>query len=171
MKGCLFSLSYVSVATILSPPNVPDVLMLSLWRSVFLRGLHLCPPLAVFSGLCCFANAYLTHRHEAHSVTSDQGSSRVYPLLIAGSLMIGIVPYTLKMIVPIEEIMLQKEAKLTKARQPAAELDSGVNGKAEGLGSEGSAAETRGLLKRWVMLNYGRTMLPFAGALVAWSVR
>lgn len=83
--------------------------------------------------------------------------------------MIGIVPFTLKMIVPIEEIMLTKEAKLTKARQLAAE-HNGIDGKAEALGSDGSAAETRRLLKRWATLNYWRTTLPLVGALVAWSV-
>lgn len=84
--------------------------------------------------------------------------------------MIGIVPFTLSMIVPIEEVMLKKEAKLNKTRKPTLELHDGINGKAQALGSEGSAAETMRLLKRWVMLNYGRTMLPLVGVLVAWSV-
>jgi len=170
IKGCLLGLSYVSTAAILSPPGVPEVLMLSMWRTVFVRGFHLCPSLAIFSGLICFVNAYLSHRHEANSVSLGQDSSRVYLLLVAGAFMIGIVPFTLYMIVPTEEIMLKKEAKLTKARQLAAKLDDGINGKAGTSGSEGSAAETRRLLKRWATLNYGRAILPMVGVLVAWSV-
>jgi hypothetical protein len=160
IKGCLLGLSYVSTAAILSPPGVPEVLMLSMWRTVFVRGFHLCPSLAIFSGLICFVNAYLSHRHEANSVSLGQDSSRVYLLLVAGAFMIGIVPFTLYMIVPTEEIMLKKEAK----------LDDGINGKAGTSGSEGSAAETRRLLKRWATLNYGRAILPMVGVLVAWSV-
>ena len=164
ISGCLFSLSYVSVAAILSAPGVADVHMLSMWRTVFVRGFHLCPSQAILSGILCFVNALLTYCLEQDS------SSRVYSLLIAGAFMIGIVPFTLSMIVPLEEIMLAKETKLSKAQQQAAENGKGINGRAEGLGGEGSAAETRRLLKRWAMLNYGRTILPVVGVLVAWSI-
>ena len=103
------------------------------------------------------------------SVDSGQESSRAYPLLIAGSLTVGIVPFTMKFIVPLEEILLAKEAKLSKTREPAVELRNGSNGKVLVERSEESAAETRKLMKRWTMLNYARTILPLAGALVAWS--
>lgn len=145
--------------------------MLTMWRTVFTRGFHLCPSQAIFSGLCCFLNAFLTWRYEAGSVGLEQGgSSKVYPLLVAGAFMIGIVPFTLSTIVPLEEIMLAKESKLSKARQQAAGHDKRTNGKADTLEGEESAAETRSLLKRWTMLNYGRTILPLVGALVAWSI-
>ena len=90
--------------------------------------------------------------------------------------MIAIVPNTLFMIVPIEETMLIKEAKLTKARLPTAEQDKSIvdqasmDFKVEALRGDESAAETRRLLNRWTVLNYGRTILPVIGALVAWSV-
>ena len=84
--------------------------------------------------------------------------------------MIGVIPFTLSMVVPLEEIMLHKEGRLTKARQLAAEPNNYVIFQAEVSNSDGSAAETRRLLKRWAKLNYGRTLLPVVGALVAWSV-
>lgn len=144
--------------------------MLSMWKTVFLRGFHLCPTLAAFSGFCCFVNAFLTYWYQAGSVGLEHGSSTVFPLLIAGSFMIGVIPFTLSTIVPLEEIMLQKEGRLTKARQLAAERDNHVIFQAEVSKSDESAAETRRLLKRWAKLNYGRTLLPVLGALVAWSV-
>ncbi len=139
-------------------------------KTVFSRGFHLCPTLAAFSGLCCFVNAFLTYRYEAGSVGLERGNSGVLPLLIAGSFMIGVIPFTLSMIVPLEEIMLHKEGRLAKARQLAAGREKDGVFMGEVSRSDGSAAETRRLLKRWAKLNYGRTILPVVGALVTLSV-
>lgn len=86
----------------------------------------------------------------------------MYSLLVAGSFMIGIVPYTLSLIVPLEEVLLNKQARLVKA---AEKLDH--NGVSE---RKVSAEETRSLLNRWAVLNYGRTALPLVGLVVAWSI-
>lgn len=171
MTGCLLSLSYVSVTAILNAPGVAEGHMLTMWRTVFKRGFYLCPSQAILSGSLCFLNAFLTWRFEAGSVGLEKGSSsRVYLLLVAGAFMIGIVPFTLSMIVPLEEILLAKETKLAKAQDQAAEHTKGMNCKSESLKGEESAMETRRQLNRWALLNYGRTILPLVGALVAWSI-
>ncbi|KAA6409708.1 MAG: hypothetical protein FRX48_06320 [Lasallia pustulata] len=167
LTGNQFSLSYVSVASILRPPTVAEVHLLSMFRGVFLGGFHLCPPLAFFSGLVCYLNAFLSYWHESGSVVLEQASSSVIPLLVAGSFMMGIVPFTLYMIVPVEEILLEKEAKLAKTQKLAAGHDTSIDGEAE---AKGSAAETRRLLKRWAKLNYVRTIFPLVGLVVAWSI-
>ena len=97
----------------------------------------------------------------------EQASSRVVPLLVAGSFMMGIVPFTLYTIVPVEEILLEKEAKLAKTQKLAAGYDTSIDGEAE---AKGSASETRRLLKRWAKLNYVRTTFPLVGLVVAWTI-
>ncbi|KAL1971162.1 hypothetical protein VTN77DRAFT_113 [Rasamsonia byssochlamydoides] len=150
--GCQLSLSYVSIATVTGPPYVSEGVLLTQWKTLFARGFHLCPSSAFFSGLCCFANAALTY-------VSEGTSARMWTLLAAGSCMIGIVPFTLMTIVPLEKVLLGKEARLAKARRE----------KVEGPEDEASAAETRRLLKRFNTLNYVRTILPVVGVIVAWN--
>ncbi|KAH6884203.1 hypothetical protein B0T10DRAFT_493739 [Thelonectria olida] len=160
LVGCQFSLSHVSLATITGPPHVPENTLLTQFRTVFNRGFHLCPSSAFFSSFVCFANAALTYRHSPNVELTLQGlPGRVPRLLLAGSLMVGIVPYTLALIVPVEEVLLKREAKIAKARK---------DGSAPTEGS--TMDDTMALLRRWNVLNYGRTMLPLLGAIVAWTL-
>lgn len=87
-------------------------------------------------------------------------------LLVAGSFMIGIVPYTLSLIVPLEVSLLAEEAKMRKMLQAGAEVNHGMNGKAEGGSSEENVTKTRSMIRRWAKLNYGRMILPLTGAVI-----
>lgn len=81
---------------------------------------------------------------------------KVLSLIIAGSFMVGIVPYTLALIAPVEEILLKKEATM--------------RGKSATPKNERSALETKMQLQFWAKLNYGRAALPLVGTLIAWSI-
>lgn len=77
--------------------------------------------------------------------------------------MFGMVPYTLKWVVPLEEVLLKKERDL---------LNSEKGGKSRSDSHSGrvSRAETRELLSQWVALNYGRSVIPFVGVIIAWTI-
>lgn len=121
-------------------------------------------------GFCCFVNAFLIYTDEVNLVGLRHEGSRVYSLLVAGSSIFCIVPFTFYIMFPIEDIIIAKETRLMMTRWPATEPQSGINGKVEVLKCEGSDGETRRLSKGWATLNYGRAILSFVGVLVAWSV-
>ena len=72
--------------------------------------------------------------------------------------MAGVVPYTIFMVAPGNKLMMTRFRELVD-----------MDGKAVGSESKGRVAESRGRVKRWGALNYGRALLPLAGALVAWT--
>ena len=80
--------------------------------------------------------------------------------MVAGSLMAGVVPYTLFIVAPGNKLMMMRWRELMHAE---------ANGKAAGAESKVREAESRGRVKRWGLLNYGRALLPLAGAMVAFS--
>lgn len=80
--------------------------------------------------------------------------------------MIGIVPYTLALIVPVEEKLLRRESKLAKDRvaNKLTPLEAGPDE------NDDTYRNTREMLSRWNALNYGRTLLPVLGIAVAWTL-
>ncbi|KAI9649718.1 hypothetical protein NHQ30_002299 [Ciborinia camelliae] len=122
------------------------------------RGFRLCPTSAIFSGVLCFANSALTYYYG--------GRSAVLGLFLAGCLMIGYVPFTLVFIVQTEEKLLRKESKLRQSRN----LDW-ETGKEQGSSSfKKLSEETRAMLVRWSIFNYGRAVFPVLGMLLAWTL-
>ena len=63
------------------------------------------------------------------------------------------------MIVPLEKVLLTKEAQY-RTKPPRAEKNEG--------GNAASLAETKALLVKFGKLNYIRTFLPLLGVLTAW---
>lgn len=156
--------------SILSIPDLSEGILLSQWRSAFDRGFHLCPTTAFFSSAICFVNAFLTFWYKSDSVDSDQVGRKVIGLIVAGVFMVGLVPFTLATIVPQEEYLLGKEAKVTKQRRHTEDSKKVINGKIDVSGSEESVRETRAMVRRWIRLNYVRSILPLVGALIAWTI-
>ena len=75
--------------------------------------------------------------------------------------MLGMVPYTLMWIVPLEEVLLKREKDLMKF---------GDEAKSKSKEKQESLARTRKLLERWVTLNYCRMSIPFVGVMIAWTL-
>jgi hypothetical protein len=156
-------LSHVSLATILAEPDLSEARLLSQFRTIFIRGFQLCPFSAFFSSGCNFINAALLYRSMTDSSLKKLWQSRLPRLVSSGLLVLGIVPYTLLFIVPVEEPLLKKEKAMRRPQSVGSVDSSPEGGKQAGL-------QTMSLLQRWNVLNYGRTVLPFAGMLLAWSI-
>ena len=75
--------------------------------------------------------------------------------------MIGLVPYTIAFILPVEDPLLEREAVLSKTHALG-------NGHAEK--TEDSSEDTLALIKKWNFRNYIRAMIPALGVAVAWSL-
>lgn len=142
----------------LAIPHLPERTLLSVWKQIYYRGFHLSPPLSVFSGTCCFLNAYLASKRGHYPSTTNNGGSTVARLLLAGTLMLGILPYTWLVVSPGNKKMMVRWRELVDAKGGAV----GEEGKEGGVVS-------RERVGRWARLNYGRVVLPLAGALVAWT--
>ena len=69
--------------------------------------------------------------------------------------MIGLIPFTVAFILPVEDPLLEKEAAIGSGKET----------------SEGSNAdETVALLRKWNVRNYIRATIPAMGMGVAWSL-
>lgn len=150
-KGFLTTFSYVTIPGLLAIPSLPESTLLSVWKQLYYRGFNLSPPLSVFSSSCCFINAYLASKHRS---TNGTGSR----LLLAGCLMLGILPYTGLMVAPGNRKMMTRWRELVDE-----------NGMAVGEERKEGRVESRERVRRWGRLNYGRVVLPLAGAFVAWT--
>ena len=143
--------SYVTIPGLLAVPDLPESTLFSVWKQLYYRAFNLSPLLSVFSSFCCFINAYLASKH--HSTNST-----VPRLLLAGCLMLGIVPYTGLIVAPGNKEMMTRWKELVDE-----------NGRAVGEENKGSGVESRERVRRWGRLNYGRVVLPLAGAFIAWT--
>lgn len=147
------SLSYVSLAMIMTTP-LPEHILLAQWKTSFLRGFHLCPISSFFAGGCLLLNALLTY-----FLAEGNSWGKIRTLLLSAGFILSLVPYTLSMIVPLEKVLLTKEAQY-RTKPPRAEKNEG--------GNAASLAETKALLVKFGKLNYIRTFLPLLGVLTAW---
>lgn len=80
-------------------------------------------------------------------------------LLLAGTLSFGIVPYTGLVVAPGNRRMMARWRELVDK-----------DGEPMGVERKGGGVESRERVRRWGRLNYGRVLLPFAGAFVAWTI-
>lgn len=71
--------------------------------------------------------------------------------------MLGVVPYTIALVAPINRKMMKRHSELTVK-----------SGKKEETSA--TAEETKRLVKKWEVLNYGRMLLPLTGAILTWRV-
>ncbi|KAK7990458.1 hypothetical protein PG990_014738 [Apiospora arundinis] len=138
------------------------------------------PARRLFSGLTCYANAalsYYCYYRGGASATLAVRTEIVPRLLLTGTLMIGIVPFTLTWIVPVEEPLLHRNKTLANKKYPARydltprEYGDERGTEAERVRKEKEARErdqTLEQVRRWNRLNYIRVLFPAAGVISAW---
>ena len=168
MTGNLFSLSYVTMRSILSFPDIPELTLLELWHTVFFRGFYACPTLGFFTSGLSALNALLTYGDEVWSTGSWSPSPLVYAILISGLFLFGMVPYTIQWVVPLSEELLKRERE--RAEKIRAKTEKDGKSLDDSQSDRASLDETRKKLERWVALNYGRMVIPFIGVAVAWTI-
>lgn len=149
------------MAAVLSVFDVPEHTALSMWKVTFNRGFYLCPTQAMFSSFIFFLNAFLTFLY-GQPETSSQNS--VCMLLIAGLLAISLVPFTLVIIVPLEEELLERHRKLCREGPQTMSQGKLHNNAA----ATARAIETHRVMEKWVFLNYFRTILPAVTVFWIW---
>ncbi|KAJ5182622.1 hypothetical protein N7492_000238 [Penicillium capsulatum] len=162
LTGCQFSLSFVSVTSILNAPETPELQALTIWKSTFKRGFYCCPPQAFLATGLFLLNALLT------KIFSDPASvehKSAWPLVVGALLAIALVPFTLTWIEPIEKLLLNRYHHLS---QESGQIEK------DRLHGDGAAAkdseQSRELMKRWISLNYTRTTFGAMTLLWAWLV-
>jgi hypothetical protein len=77
--------------------------------------------------------------------------------------MIGLVPFTVAFILPVEDPLLEREAALSNGHAP----EASPGGRKE---KTGAADDTLVLLKKWTFRNYIRTIVPALGVATAWTL-
>lgn len=141
------------MAAILGISNLPEYTALSMWKVTFDRGFYLCPTQAMFSSLVFLLNALLTF---VYGQPESSSHNCALTMLVAGILAISLVPFTLFVIVPLEETLLKRHEKLS--REDIHTISKGNIHSDTGLFSQ--AIESRRVMEKWVSLNYVRTILP-----------
>lgn len=149
------------MAAILSVPDIPEHTALSMWKVTFDRGFYLCPTQAMFSSFVFCLNALLTFIY-GKPETASHGSA--YALVMAGFLAISLVPFTLVMIVPHEEALLERHKRLSRDSTHTMSKGKLYNDAA----ATARAIETRRVMENWVSLNYARTILPALTVIWIW---
>jgi len=149
LAGTVFSMSFYSVPRLLESPSP---LLLKQWSNLFNAGRKTAPPIGALSAVSYFYLAYA-------STLPSQHKSKLYGYLAAGILSMGIMPYTLAVMLPTNKKLLAKVEEM----KAFAKGDSVVE---VGLGEE----TAHKLVDWWAVLNLGRgLMLGIAGILGAWT--
>ncbi|KAK4205174.1 hypothetical protein QBC40DRAFT_271202 [Triangularia verruculosa] len=140
------SLTYSTVVTPLLLTS-PTPLMLQQWKKMFLAGSTHMPPLSIISAVSFF---YLAAKSPAHRNLWST----------AGGLTLGIIPYTLALMMGTNNELLKREGELTARAKTSGAV----------VVSESEEKGAKELVDRWGVLNLGRTaMLLGAVGLGAWT--
>lgn len=133
LAGYVASASFAVVPRLLESPTP---LLLRQWNNAYLAGKKYAPPFAALSSACYF---YLA---------SKAPQSKYYGYIVAGTLTVGIIPYTLAVMVDTNKKLLAKveETKTLGIKDEVVEV---------GLGNE----TAHKLVDSWGMLNLGRAVL------------
>jgi hypothetical protein len=141
---------YVTAASVTLVPRVlesPTPLLLKQWGNAYAVGTKNAPPFAALSAACYFYLAY--------SLPSPAAKFKLYGYIAAGALTVGIVPYTLLVMMDTNKKLLAKveETKTLGVKDEVVEV---------GLGNE----TAHKLVDNWGVLNLGRAVLLITGSLV-----
>ena len=140
LGGYVASASFALVPRLLESPTP---LMLKQWGNAYNTGKKNAPPFAALSAACYFYLAYTSPK------------PKLYGYLIAGALSVGIMPYTLAVMLPTNKKLLAKvdNTKTLGIKDEVVEV---------GLGNE----TAHKLVDYWGVLNLGRVVLLVVGSLV-----
>jgi hypothetical protein len=144
LAGFVSSASFTLVPRMLESPTP---LLLKQWGNAYNVGKRNAPPFAALSSACYFYLAY--------TLPSNAEKAKLYGYLAAGALTIGIIPYTVLVMLPTNKKLLAKveETKALTVKDEVVEI---------GLGNE----TAHKLVDSWGVLNLGRAVLLTAGSLV-----
>jgi hypothetical protein len=150
--GANASLSIFLIPRILESPTP---LLLKQWNHTYERGKAIGPPFGVVAALSFF---YLSYHFHTSSTSAFVNNTNAWGYLTAGLLSIGIVPYTMLVLMPTNDKMKKKadETKSLEKEDHVVEI---------GLGEE----TAHQLADWWGVLNLGRgAMLTASGVLGLW---
>jgi hypothetical protein len=133
-----------------------------MWRTTFNKGFYLCPLQSMLCSAIFAVNSILTFVYDDASLSDDKG---FFPLLIGGILSISLVPFTLAMIVPLEETLLGRHGTLSREH-----IQGTGQEKVHDKATAAAAIQTRNLMRKWVSLNYVRTLIPAMTVVWAWTM-
>ncbi|KAL0565520.1 hypothetical protein V5O48_016505 [Marasmius crinis-equi] len=111
------------------------------WKDLYTRGARTMPPLAVCASSAYFYLAYKLHKY-------SRGLTQMYAT--AGILTLGIVPYTLLVMVKTND---ELSSKAVDAPTEKSEVAKG--------------SEVNELVERWSAMNLVRGLIPLTGSIVA----
>ncbi|KAF5358661.1 hypothetical protein D9758_007729 [Tetrapyrgos nigripes] len=141
VSGSIFSISFISFPSLLTSPNH----LAAQWANLYARGATLMPPLSILSSSAFAYSAYFLYKNPTGFGLSESTSLTKAKLYIFAALLtVGIVPYTRGMMLPTNNKL--------KARKDGLDL--------------AYTDETLELAVKWNMMNAGRGLLPFLGAVV-----
>lgn len=135
-----------------------EPVVLTQMRHIYNAGIRIAPPAAVVSALCHLANAYVhyapTPTAAGNMVGSAWGTGRSKVFAAAAALAVGIVPFTLLVLAPVNDEIFARE-------------DEGrglVVGTARRI-----SGSTEDLIGRWGLYNLVRSVFPTAATLLAFQ--
>ncbi|KAJ8076303.1 hypothetical protein PM082_000723 [Marasmius tenuissimus] len=140
LSGSILSLSIISTPALLTPSSFSSPTHVAIqWKALYTRGARTMPPLAVFASSAYFYLAFKLFKY-------SRGLTQMYAA--AGALTLGIVPYTLMVMVKTNDALSAKAVD-----EPVEQKES--NG------------EVDELLERWTSMNLVRGLIPLTGSMVA----
>ncbi|KAI9051200.1 hypothetical protein LZ554_005302 [Drepanopeziza brunnea f. sp. 'monogermtubi'] len=158
LAGTSLSTSTTTIPRLLESP---PLLLLQQWRHMYTAGRATAPPVAAVAALSYF---FLAHR--AH--TGGDGYAGGY--VAAGLLSVGIVPYTLAVMMRTNRRLLGRAEGLLGLGLGLARVEE-VGGEVEVEVEEKGEESAHQLVDRWGVLNLGRAaMLLASGLLGVWGV-
>ncbi|PGG96508.1 hypothetical protein AJ80_09814 [Polytolypa hystricis UAMH7299] len=177
LSSHILSFSYALVPTLILPaagnikrsfdsglePGTPIGHIATQWRHAYHLGRSTAPFIALASSA---AYTYLAYAfREGTGVLHTEATAQASNLyLVAALLSLGIVPFTLAVMKPTNDKLMER----------AAATDAGKEGKGKGVKGEELVAsredaEVRGWLEKWCCLNCARACFPIAATLLAVS--
>jgi hypothetical protein len=149
LAGQVASFSIFTIPRLLESPTP---LMLRQWKAMFYAGKSVGQPGGIVIALSYFYLAYASHTSSSLPFTSNVNG---ISYAVSGLLSIGIVPYTLTVLMPTNLAIFKREEEVSKAEKEGKSVQASAG--------EGSAQD---LLKRWAALNLGRAFLVTASAVL-----
>lgn len=148
-------MSFISYGTVPALLLAPTPLLVRQWRTMYLRGKSIAPPISVVS---LASSGYLAMKLYNAPLSVHHPRGELYAL--AALMTVSIVPYTLL-------VMSDVNAKLMAKAEEMESLDAKDEVTEIGMPKGESAKE---LVDWWAVLNLGRGVFPLLGAVLgAWA--
>ncbi|KAE9377247.1 hypothetical protein N431DRAFT_555484 [Stipitochalara longipes BDJ] len=149
LGGLSAGMSFFTIPRLLESPTP---LMLRQWRKMYIAGKHTAIPCAYLSSLSYFYLAYSSFS----SSNPFAGNGAGYSYVAAGVLSLGIIPFTLTVLMPTNNKLERKEEETRALEKTDEVVEIGIAG--------GETAKV--LVDRWGVLNLWRVVMLLTASLV-----